>query len=275
MEAAKNQSTWFECAFNSVSDAIITTEASGKILFFNPEAEILTGYKLDEVKGKNFFQVIEMQDAQGKIANSSVDESASELSEKVMTVKGKDGKTVSVVQKSITIRGLNGAIAGSVYIIKRNEDTRALFTEISYSSSSIINSLLNTINEVIYSLDTHFNIIFINNRCKELLGFSPDELKSSRNLWKDSIHPDDLYRVENQVFDFMANRKAGAMEYRLITRDRNVKWVEDKKIPVFHENGDLIRVDGCLTDITLKKRTELALMESEERIRNFYELLKM
>ena len=54
-----------EVAMNTVSDAIVITDKSGRIEFMNPNAEALTGHLLKNVRGQPLAEIMSVQDAKG------------------------------------------------------------------------------------------------------------------------------------------------------------------------------------------------------------------
>jgi len=55
-----------EALMDSIGDGVIVTDAAGVITFFNPQAELLLGWKAQDAVGKHFFQVTRMSDASGQ-----------------------------------------------------------------------------------------------------------------------------------------------------------------------------------------------------------------
>lgn len=109
--------------------------------------------------------------------------------------------------------------------------------------------------------------LFWSNRVKDILGFSPEEIKENPFLWNNSIHPDDKPLVEKAIEDFERGAEYN-IEYRIKTKSGNWIWLHDhfiRKIQI----GDEIIIDGNALDITLQKEAELALRESEERFKNY------
>jgi PAS domain S-box-containing protein len=109
--------------------------------------------------------------------------------------------------------------------------------------------------------------LFWSNRVKDILGFSPEEIKENPFLWNNSIHPDDLPLVQKAIEDYERGADYN-IEYRIRTKSGKWIWLHDhfiRKIQI----GDEIIIDGNALDITLQKEAELALRESEERFRNY------
>src|ERR1700722_4167270 len=58
IEALHEQRDWLRVTLSSIGDAVITTDAEGRITFLNPVAESLTGWTLQEAVGQPLAGVI-------------------------------------------------------------------------------------------------------------------------------------------------------------------------------------------------------------------------
>ncbi|MGB7816604.1 MAG: PAS domain S-box protein [Methylotenera sp.] len=115
---------------------------------------------------------------------------------------------------------------------------------------------------------------------KEMLGFSEDEVLTTRQEWISRIHPDDRERVlalGQAYLDGVTN--SYVVEYRLQCKDGQYKWMLSRGVVVsLDEEGKPLRMIGTQTDITEHKLTEnrlmqmqAALQESHDRFKDLYE----
>src|SRR5438874_1512578 len=51
-EAAGKQPNWYRVALASIGDAVIVTDAQGRVSFMSPVAEALTGWSQEEAEGR-------------------------------------------------------------------------------------------------------------------------------------------------------------------------------------------------------------------------------
>ena len=97
-------------------------------------------------------------------------------------------------------------------------------------------------------------------RVQEMLGFSPDDLRERPFLWHDSIHPDDLSKVDSAI----EGSKKGEdfdIEYRIKDMHENWHWFHDRIIGK-HQAGDETIIEGLATDITERKQASKALQKA-------------
>jgi len=80
------------------------------------------------------------------------------------------------------------------------------------------------------------------------------------------IHPDDRSHVQQQMERFARDRAAFDLEHRLLMDDGSVKFLRVVGRPSADESGPLEFV-GAVTDITERKRAEVDLLRSGEKLR--------
>ncbi|MBD2679210.1 MULTISPECIES: PAS domain-containing protein [Nostoc] len=113
-------------------------------------------------------------------------------------------------------------------------------------------------NEVIWN-DNHFR----------LLGLEPEIPTAKYQLWRNSMHPEDVGRVEQALFSALAEHINYEAEYRVIYPDGSIHWLTGKGRGVYNEAGKAVRMLGVIIDVSATKQAEVALRESEARFQAF------
>ncbi len=129
---------------------------------------------------------------------------------------------------------------------------------------------------VVYSAlpDEYSTSLFISGRAKELTGYSSKELIENREIFNKMVHPEDSAYVWQKILEHRRNKTILDVEYRIITKEGNIKWIRDKATPALDENGEIIMIDGFMEDITERKAAEEKLAFSETRYRRLFESAK-
>lgn len=136
-------------------------------------------------------------------------------------------------------------------------------------SSSRLNSILLSINDVVWSLSLpDYRILFLSPKAEELYGRPIDDFFQNPDLWREAVHPDDLHTLDSTFAALFAQGYA-TRESRIIRPDGTVIWVLDKSTLVRDEHGEPIRIDGIVSDITARKLLEAERDESAQKLQQF------
>ncbi len=99
-------------------------------------------------------------------------------------------------------------------------------------------------------------IILVSEGCEDLTGWSQDAFESSEVLWGKLIHPDDYAHVGEVVERALSNKTIFELEYRIITKNKDVRLVWERGEAVFSMLHKKLIVEGFITDITTVKLVE-------------------
>ena len=138
-------------------------------------------------------------------------------------------------------------------------------------SNGELQLLFERIDEVFYSVDMErYVLLQMSAACEKVYGYSVAEHMQNPNLWLDIILKED----RNIIYANDAPLRKGEniiQEYRILHKGGSIRWLQTKLTPTLNENGKLIRIDGVNSDITKRKEVEIALKESEIKLRYLIE----
>lgn len=104
-----------------------------------------------------------------------------------------------------------------------------------------------------------------------LTGYCADEIRTSQQ-WCALFYPDDLPCVQAH-FTTVCAGQVHTVEYRLMTRDGRLLWLQSTAHPVWDAPPQhIVRILGAVRNITEQKQAEAALQASEARYRVVSEL---
>ena len=133
-EALEAEKERLSVTLRSIGDGVITTDASGKILFLNREAERLTGWSQVECEGKSISEVLNLiHERSRQRLNDPVSEIISdggmvEIGDQTILVQ-KDGSEILISDSGAPIRDKDGRIIGVVLVFRNVTEKRKVEEE--------------------------------------------------------------------------------------------------------------------------------------------------
>ena len=115
-------------------------------------------------------------------------------------------------------------------------------------------------------------LLYVSPAYEKLWGKSCDSLYQNPDSWMDSLHPEDRDRIM-QVYQPKAIVGFFSEEYRIIHPSGKIRWIWGRCFPIKNSNGTTYRIAAIAEDITERKNTEIALKESEQRLKASESLL--
>jgi len=135
-------------------------------------------------------------------------------------------------------------------------------------------SLMDSLPGIVFSCGKgpEYSMTYLSEGCLTLTGYNSEELIGNRSVSFDSItHEDDLAKVLAALETGVSQKQPYVVEYRIRTKLGQEKWVWERGHGVFDSAGEVLGVEGFITDITERKRSEEALRQAEEKYRSIFE----
>ncbi|MEN9222398.1 MAG: PAS domain S-box protein, partial [Thermostichus sp. BF3_bins_97] len=122
------------------------------------------------------------------------------------------------------------------------------------------------INAVFFLHSADFSKVLYNSpACERIWGYRPEEIYTQPNLWLQSVHPEDLPKLLQALSQVKQGEQSGV--YRIFHPDGTLRWLRSRCYPILNNQGEVVRIAGVTEDITEQKQAELALQESERRLK--------
>ncbi|MBW2029916.1 MAG: SpoIIE family protein phosphatase [Deltaproteobacteria bacterium] len=103
-------------------------------------------------------------------------------------------------------------------------------------------------------------------------GYGPEDFLSGTIRYADIVHPEDVERTGAEITEYAAKDiKEYTQIYRIITKQGDIRWVEDHTSVVEDPEGGNKYNQGIIVDITERKVAEDKLRKSEEKFRRIVE----
>ena len=105
----------------------------------------------------------------------------------------------------------------------------------------------------------------------ELTGYDAEALERGEVNWGSEIlHPDDRDEMWTRVQESLRENGRFEVRYRILTREGETRWMWERGRGV-HEDGELVALEGFITDVTERERHETRLQESAARLEALFE----
>lgn len=246
-------------------DAIVTVDDKGIIKTANPAVEHIYGYTQQEIIGMHAADMVtpERRHLYG-------DDFFSQRVVPTEQIIG-TGREVEVLRKGgerIPVRlgvGYTKIDGKPVFVSfasdlrKRREMEDAL-----RESEAKFRSLISNIPGMAYRCLNMpgWPMVFISDAVLEITGYPPSDfiLPNPKRSFTDLYHPDDVERLS----DVNAQQGAFSYEYRIIAKSGEVKWVTEHGTHVKDDDGNILYVDGFISDITQRRVMEEELKAAKE-----------
>jgi PAS domain S-box-containing protein len=114
-------------------------------------------------------------------------------------------------------------------------------------------------------------ILYGSEETYRIWGFDPAQGVPSREAVFQRIHPDDRDRLNTEVQRAVSEKRDYSAAYRIVLPDGTIKHLETIGRPAFSGSGELVEIVTTQMDVTVRKRAEEALRESEAKFRDYAE----
>ena len=267
---AEQERTQQALLLNQTHDAIFLRNLGGLIQYWNRGAQELYGWSAGEAVGRDVKELLKT------IFPSPLEEIEAELmrtgrwdGELVHTTR--DGGRVFVASRWSLQRDSGGTPIAILHI--NNDMTeRKRAEERLRSTVAELQRVMDSISDCLWSgeVDEHgtWTYRYYSPAVERITGRPPSFYMQGPNRWAETVHEDDRPRLM-QAFQRVATgqSKHEEEEYRIVCPDGEVRWVRDSA--KVSRLGNLLRIDGVVSDITARKRAEEELRASESRFRVF------
>ncbi len=216
---------------------------------------LMLGYKEEELLGKNTRFVYishEEYNRVGKLKQSHIDKIGySVFKSKLVSKKGQE---FDVIISNAPINPNNeseGMVFTCIDISEITETERAL-----KESQRQMQTLLDNLQGMAYRCknDENWTMQFISDAVENITGYSANEIIDNKEIsYNDITHPNDRAYIRSNIAQAIRKEGHFAIEYRIITKNNEVKWVWEQGIGIKDKNNELVFIEGYINDITDRK----------------------
>ncbi|MDQ5846808.1 MAG: sigma 54-interacting transcriptional regulator, partial [Acidobacteriota bacterium] len=250
----------------SIGDAVITTDARGKVSLMNSVAQSLTGWTEAQARGRDLREIFQILDhetregVEGVVDRVMRNNAVIALGSPVLMVT-RDGSEIPVTEIATPLRDHDGQMNGVVLVLRTASKSSLEKTDSQLLTEKL--GLLGSVDVPMFALDQEGKCLFITKAATAMLGYHSEELvgrevhKIIRTRNADETDADGKGRVQ-----FFGETYPAAVSGTLLRRDGVSTPVELSIAPILI--GD--KVSGTvvtIADLTEHYRAEQASLKYE------------
>jgi PAS domain S-box-containing protein len=262
----KLSNEFFSTLLYHISEAIIVTDKTHKIVYFNRAAEKVFGYRVEEILGRPLDLLIPEQFAETHHQHlRKLDKSDTVVMIKdrpELVARRKDGAEFPV-EAGISKIAQDGEEFYTAIVVDITDRKRAQAAL--QESEEKFHALIEHSSDAIVQVDAQGTVSYRSPAARRIVGFANQEvLGQSAFKW---VHPDDLDHAR-KVFFRLASEPGSTQtaEYRLQRKNGGWRWIEAVGTNLLNDPAVQSIVINY-RDITEHKQAEEVLRESEEKFR--------
>ena len=136
------------------------------------------------------------------------------------------------------------------------------------SSEDLYRTIAETIPGAVYKCDMDWTFLFASSGLEELTGFPVSDITNNKvRSYVGLMYEDDIERITLSLKEALERKDPFFFsEYKLKTKNGNVKWVYDNVRILYDKGGNAIGYEGVLVDITEGEKAEEGKRDLEERL---------
>lgn len=252
---------WPAWILGSIPDAVISTDDKGEVVFMNPSAEAMTGWKKEEAIKKTLTDVFQIQSDNP----NSLTESSRQMAYRDQgLLMSRNGSSVPIDYSATIIPEAKGKRAGYV-VTFRNIAERKRIEDALRDSRKKYKDLVNSVEGIVWEAEVpEHRFSFVSKQAEKLLGYPLEQWVKNANFWRDALHPEDAASTIAFSQNAISQRRDHMLEYRMVSASGQDIWIRDN-ITVTPEEG-AIKLRGVMVDITELKSAEESLQRSNEEL---------
>src|SRR3569833_580341 len=245
---------------------IVCATVDGRFLDDNPSFSTMLGYTREDLLGRNFAEISHPDDVRGNV--NGVQRFASGAASSYSTQKRyvhKNGGVVWVILHAVLVKRTAGDANGLLVLVENDMERKHAEQALRASQERL--ALATRASGVgVWDWNIESRALFWDDSMFQLYGIRCDDFAGAYEAWSSCVLPADRARTEAEVQASLRDRRPYDAEFRIVKADGEIRHIKAHAELLCDDAGRVQRLIGTHCDITERKRTEDALLESHERL---------
>jgi|GEM_PF-1107386 len=256
----------FKDLFDNAPIGYHEIDSTGMIVRMNQTEMTMLGYSSEEIVGQYiwkfaFNEQLSKLEVRNKLKGQDIPSSSFES-----ILENKNGEKFPILVRDKILRDLHGKIYGIRSTIQDISELKKAEVNLQLSEEKFRNAFENSI--IGKSMTSVDGWMIANKAFSQIVGYSINELSCMH--WAEFTHKDDVETNKKEINAILTGEKLFShWEKRYIHKNGNIVWVDISTFLQRDSTGNPMHFITEIIDITERKHTEKALLESEKLYRNF------
>ncbi len=258
----------FQALVDSIPTCIFEADKFGQCRYVNAVWTELSGQSQEEARELGWLDAVHEQD-RADILRTWRQFSGGEICEfsRELRLRRPDSSVTWVQVHIGALRDEQDNVIGGIGAIL-DITPRRYAVENLKESEELFRMLANAAPVMIWRTDAEQKCSFLNDRWLDFIGLELAEAEAEG--WNKRIHSDDVDRREEIVALAFRQRSSFELDYRVLRRDGEYRWIVDSGVPIINDAGEFCGFIGGCIDITDRHAAQAALeqlnLELEVRV---------
>ncbi len=266
-EALRESRELYRQIVETASEGIWLTDTDWNLAFVNARMGEMLGYEVHELIGMNVEAFTFPADKEAfELRKQSREEGVSQVYQ--ANLRRKDGSELCALFSAGSLTSEKGEFMGSLSMVTDITD-RVRAQRALREHERRLARLMKNLPGMAYRglIDAHWTMEFVSDGCEQLTGYPPSKIIGNPDLtYVSLIHPDDLHNTCSAIATAMKNHEVFRHVYRIYTADGTQKWVWEQGQGIYSAEGDIVALEGFITDITEQKEAEDEIIRLNEEL---------
>lgn len=270
-KALRESKNKYQMLVEKLQEGVLLEDVEGRISFLNPRTADLIGYTEEELLGKHWSYIVP-EEFVDKVETETKKRPKGISSIYEASIRAKDGHLIPVIITAAPVYSITGEFDG-VLTVFTDITERKLSEKQLEESAEKYRTILETIEEGYYEVDTTGSFTFFNDSLSKILGYSETEIFGlNYRQYMDEETAERVYQAYNTVY--RTGEPTQIFDFGFIRKD-GVKRVSEASVsPIRDPAGKIVGFRGIVRDVTERIEMEAALGEEREKYHMLIEKLE-